>query len=40
MLARQEQLEADQERTWQFDPVLLAKAKGTPEVHEIKAAVN
>ncbi len=38
--ARQEQLEADVERSWARDPVLLAQTKGTPEVHEKREAVN
>jgi integrase len=40
--ARQEQLEADLERSWAKDPLVFAASvstKGTPEVHEnIKAA--
>jgi integrase/recombinase XerD len=38
--ARQEQLEADLERSWARDPIVLAETKGTPEVHEKKEAVN
>ncbi|HSR06048.1 MAG TPA: tyrosine-type recombinase/integrase [Bryobacteraceae bacterium] len=38
--ARQEQLEADLERSWQADPVVLAATKGTPEVHRKQEAVN
>jgi integrase len=38
--ARQEQLEADLERCWTRDPVLLAEAKGTPEGHKGCEAVN
>jgi integrase len=38
--ARQEQLEADLERSWASDPVVLAAAKGTPEVHEKEEVVN
>ncbi len=38
--ARQEQLEADLERTWSEDPIVLAQTKGTPEVHGGKAVVN
>jgi site-specific recombinase XerD len=38
--ARQEQLEADLERSWTRDPILLAETKGTPEVRSQKGAVN
>ncbi|MBZ5636328.1 MAG: tyrosine-type recombinase/integrase [Acidobacteriia bacterium] len=38
--ARQEQLEADLERSWITDPVVLAATKGTPEVHEKKESAN
>jgi integrase len=38
--ARQEQLEADLERSWARDPVVLAETKGTAEVHEKKEVVN
>jgi site-specific recombinase XerD len=38
--ARQEQLEADLERSWARDPIVLAETKGTPEVHGQKEAVN
>jgi integrase len=38
--ARQEQLEADLERSWAQDPVVLAETKGTPEVHRKKEVVN
>ena len=38
--ARQEQLEADLERSWATDPVVLAESKGTPEVHGGREAVN
>ena len=38
--ARQEQLEADVRATWGRDPLALAAAKGTPEVHRNKEAVN
>ena len=38
--ARQEQLEADLERSWARDPVILAETKGTPEVHGKPEAVN
>jgi integrase/recombinase XerD len=31
--ARQEQLEADLERSWERDPIVLAATKGTPGVH-------
>ena len=38
--ARQEQLEADLERSWARDPVVLAETKGTAEVHEKMEVVN
>lgn len=38
--ARQEQLEADLERSWARDPIVLAETKGTPEVHGPKQSVN
>ena len=38
--ARQEQLEADLERSWAHDPVVLAETKGTLEVHENREVVN
>ncbi len=38
--ARQEQLEADLERSWARDPVILAETKGTPQVHGKMEAVN
>jgi integrase len=38
--ARQEQLEADLERSWALDPILLTQTKGTPEVHRKREAVN
>jgi integrase len=38
--ARQEQLEADLERTWARDPIILAETKGTPEVHGELGVVN
>jgi integrase/recombinase XerD len=37
---RQAQLEASLERAWAQDPVVLAEAKGTPEVHSKRDAVN
>jgi integrase len=37
---RQEQAEADVHRTWAQDPVALLESKGTPEVHEKRAALN
>lgn len=37
---RQEQLEADLERSWTTDPVVLAETKGTPEVHGKREVVN
>ena len=36
--ARQEQLEADLERSWARDPIVLAETKGTPEVHGQKGS--
>ena len=38
--ARQEQLEADLERSWARDPIVFASTKGTPEVHEKQEAAN
>ena len=38
--ARQEQLEADVERSWARDPVILAHMKGTREVHGKVEVVN
>lgn len=38
--ARQEQLEADLERSWARDPIVLAETKGTPEVHAKREVVN
>ena len=38
--ARQEQLEADIKRTWEFDPLLSTETKGTREVHGKPALVN
>jgi site-specific recombinase XerD len=38
--ARQEQLEADLERSWTRDPILFAETKGTPEVRGLKGVVN
>jgi len=38
--ARQEQLEADLERSWATDPLVLAQTKGTPQVHGKKEVVN
>jgi integrase len=38
--ARQEQLEADLERSWALDPIVLAETKGTPEVRREREAVN
>ena len=38
--ARQEQLEADLERSWARDPIVLAETKGTPEVHGQRHVVN
>jgi integrase/recombinase XerD len=37
---RQEQLEADLERSWLTDPLVLAQTKGTPEVHKKQEVVN
>jgi integrase len=38
--ARQEQLEADLQRAWSEDPVVLLETKGTPEVHGKSGTVN
>lgn len=38
--SRQEQLEADLERTWAHDPIVLAETKGRPEVHRKSEVVN
>jgi integrase/recombinase XerD len=38
--ARQEQLEADLERSWARDPIILAETNGTPQVHKKTEAVN
>jgi integrase len=38
--ARQEQLEADLERSWRQDPILLAETNDKPEVHGSQQAVN
>ena len=38
--ALQQQLEADLERSWASDPIVLATQQGTPEVHGEKEAVN
>ena len=38
--ARQEQLEADVRGTWERDPMVLVRTKGTPEVHEKREVVN
>jgi len=38
--ARQEQLEADLERSWARDPIVFAATKGTREVHAKAGAVN
>ncbi len=38
--ARQEQLEADLERSWARDPIVLAETKGTREVHGVAEAIN
>lgn len=37
---RQEQAEADVKRTWAQDPIALLEAKGTPEVHGKRPALN
>jgi integrase/recombinase XerD len=37
---RQEQAEADVKRTWAQDPIALLEAKGTPEVHGKRRALN
>lgn len=38
--SRQRQIEADLQRAWDRDPVLLLEAKGTPQVHGKTEAVN
>ncbi|MDQ2945592.1 MAG: tyrosine-type recombinase/integrase [Acidobacteriota bacterium] len=38
--ARQEQLEADVQRTWAKDPRVFAQTKGTPDVHRTSEVVN
>jgi integrase/recombinase XerD len=38
--SRQEQLEADQQRAWGEDPIVLANTRGTPEVHPKPELVN
>jgi len=38
--SRQEQLEADIERSWARDPIVFRETKGTPEVHAKRKAVN
>lgn len=38
--SRQEQLEANLERSWKQDPIVLAETKGTPEVHGKREVVN
>ena len=38
--ARQQQLEADLERSWTQDPIVLASTKGTLEVHRKYEAIN
>ena len=38
--ARQERMEAELERSWAHDPIVLAATKGTLEVHSSKEAVN
>jgi len=38
--ARQEQLEADLERSWARDPIVLAETKGTRAVHGVAEAIN
>jgi hypothetical protein len=40
MRARQEQSEANLERSWALDPIVLAANKGIPEVHGRSEAVN
>ena len=38
--ARQERADADVQRSWRQDPVVLMETKGTPEVHKTQEAVN
>jgi len=38
--SRQRQLEADLQRAWERDPIVLLQAKGTPQVHGKTEAVN
>ena len=40
MRSCQEQLEADLQRAWENDPIVLMEAKGTPEVHEERRRIN
>lgn len=37
---RQRQIEADLQRAWDRDPIVLLETKGTPEVHENSEVVN
>ena len=37
---RQRQIEADLQRAWERDPIVLLQTKGTPEVHEKRRPVN
>jgi integrase/recombinase XerD len=38
--ARQEQLESDLQRSWAYDPIVVAETKGTPKVHGKMEVVN
>jgi integrase/recombinase XerD len=38
--ARQEQLEADLQRSWAHDPIFLSQIKGTAEIHEKLESIN
>lgn len=38
--SRQRQIEADLQRAWDHDPVVLLETKGTPQVHGKTEAVN
>jgi hypothetical protein len=38
--ARPERLDADLERAWAQDPIVLVEANGTPEVHGKNEVVN
>ena len=38
--SRQRQIEADLQRAWDRDPIVLLQTKGTPEVHGKTEVVN